>query len=71
MLRPQVLDLWAGSGGHAVVVGREFYGYDQLIKLRLDSGRTILSRLGAGPGFEPGERVAVEVRGSALVFPYP
>jgi iron(III) transport system ATP-binding protein len=71
MLRPEVLDLRADPGGQAVVVGREFYGHDQLIKLRLNSGRTILSRLGAGPGFEPGERVAVEVRGSALVFPDP
>jgi iron(III) transport system ATP-binding protein len=71
MLRPEVLDLRADPAGKAVVVGREFYGHDQLIKLRLNSGRTILSRPGAGPGFEPGERVAVEVRGSALVFSNP
>ncbi len=71
MLRPEVLALRASLEGEATVVSREFYGHDQLIKLRLDSGRTVLSRLGMGPGFKPGERVAVEVRGPAVVFPRP
>jgi iron(III) transport system ATP-binding protein len=68
MLRPETLALWASPEGEATVVSREFYGHDQLIKLRLDSGRTVLSRLGMGPGFKLGERVAVEVRGPAVVF---
>ncbi|MBD0357453.1 MAG: ABC transporter ATP-binding protein, partial [Rubrobacter sp.] len=48
---------------------REFYGHDQLVKLRLDSGPILCSRLGGGPGFKPGERVLVETRGTAVVFP--
>ncbi len=76
MLRPEALHLRtmpeeedAGAGTGATVLAREFYGHDQLLKLRLDSGPVLCSRLGIGPGFKPGERVLVEVRGEALVFP--
>ena len=76
MLRPESLRLRAltseqtpPTGVGATVLAREFYGHDQLIKLRLDSGPVLCSRLGGGPGFRPGERVAVEVQGPALVFP--
>jgi iron(III) transport system ATP-binding protein len=78
MLRPEALRLRAlaneqspPSGVIATVLAREFYGHDQLIKLRLDSGPVLCSRLGGGPGFRPGERVGVEVQGPALVFPKP
>ncbi len=76
MLRPEALHLRrlangdaAGSEVEATVLAREFYGHDQLIKLRLDSGPVLCSRLGGGPGFRPGERVAVAVAGQAVVFP--
>ena len=76
MLRPESLRLRALQDEEytrdrvgATVLTREFYGHDQLVKLRLDSGPVLCSRLGGGPGFKPGERVAVEVRGPALVFP--
>jgi iron(III) transport system ATP-binding protein len=73
MIRPETLRVSrlseAGDGGcGATVVGREFYGHDQLIELRLDSGAVLHSRLGAEPGFGPGERVAVEVEGTAVAF---
>ena len=78
MLRPEALHLRAlrdeeeaKAGVGATVLAREFYGHDQLLKLRLDSGPVLCSRLGGGPGFRPGERVAVEVQGPALVFPNP
>ena len=78
MLRPEALRLRALANEQAppaeavaTVLAREFYGHDQLIKLRLDSGPVLCSRLGGGPGFRPGERVAVEVQGAALVFPKP
>jgi iron(III) transport system ATP-binding protein len=76
MLRPEALHLRAlsegedaGPGVGATVLAREFHGHDQLLKLRLDSGPVLCSRLGGGPGFKPGDRVAVEVKGQALVFP--
>ena len=69
MLRPEALGLREDPQGPAVVTGREFYGHDQLITLRLEeSGKVLHSRLGGGPGFRPGERVAVEARGAAVVF---
>src|SRR3712207_9083432 len=57
--------------GQATVEDREFYGHDQLLKLRLDSGRTLRARLVGGPGFGLGERVAVDVWGSAGGLPSP
>ncbi|HKH76170.1 MAG TPA: ABC transporter ATP-binding protein [Rubrobacteraceae bacterium] len=74
MLRPEALVLKTydeedNSGIGATVLAREFFGHDQLIKLRLDSGPVLCSRLGVGPGFTPGERVRVEARGTAVVFP--
>ncbi len=76
MLRPEALRLrpltnggLSGQEAEATVLAREFYGHDQLIKLRLDSGPILCSRLGGGPGFRPGERVAGAVAGRAVVFP--
>ncbi len=76
MLRPEALRLRRLANGdlgaaevEATVLTREFYGHDQLIKLRLDSGPVLCSRLGGGPGFRAGERVAVAVAGEAVVFP--
>ncbi|MDQ3378214.1 MAG: ABC transporter ATP-binding protein [Actinomycetota bacterium] len=74
MLRPEALRLRALAEGEkvgagATVLAREFYGHDQLIKLRLDSGPVLCSRLGGGPGFRPGQRVSVELSGEAVVFP--
>jgi iron(III) transport system ATP-binding protein len=69
MLRPEALRLVARPDGEATVIGREFYGHDQLVKLRLSSGAMLLSRLVGGPGFKVGERVSVEVEGEAVVFP--
>jgi iron(III) transport system ATP-binding protein len=76
MLRPEALRLRslderaaAGPEVAATVVAREFYGHDQLLKVRLDPGQVLHVRLGGGPGFKPGERVAVAVAGRAVVFP--
>jgi iron(III) transport system ATP-binding protein len=74
MLRPEALHLRTPTNGEddgagATVIAREFYGHDQLVRLRLDSGPVLCSRLGGGPGFKPGERVLVETRGTAVVFP--
>jgi iron(III) transport system ATP-binding protein len=70
MLRPEALRLAPQPDGEATVIGREFYGHDQLIKLRLSpSGVALHSRLGGGPGLKVGERVSVEVEGTAVVFP--
>ncbi len=69
MLRPEALRLTADPQGEATVVGREFYGHDQLLKVRLDCGAVVHARLGGGPGIKVGERVRVEVAGRAVAFP--
>jgi iron(III) transport system ATP-binding protein len=69
MLRPEALRLAEQPDGEATVIGREFYGHDQLVKLRLSSGVILYSRLGGGPGFNVGERVSIGVEGPVVVFP--
>jgi len=69
MLRPEALRLTASPDGDGTVVGREFYGHDQLLKIRLSCGDVLHSRLGAGPGLKVGDRVRVEVAGRAVAFP--
>ena len=73
MLRPEALLLLPLghklAAGEAVVVRRQFYGHDQIVELRLDSGRVLRSRVWAGSTYKTGERVAVGVQGPAVVFP--
>jgi iron(III) transport system ATP-binding protein len=72
LLRPEMLRLTPPTDDHAAnatIISRAFFGHDQLLTLRLDSGPILKSRLGAYGGFRPGDRVGVSVRGGALAFP--
>jgi hypothetical protein len=51
------------------VVGRRFYGHDQLVELRLRSGRTLRSRRLGFPAWHPGDHVRVWIDGPADVLP--
>jgi iron(III) transport system ATP-binding protein len=53
----------------AEVIGRRFFGHDQLVELRLASGRTIRSRRLGFPTWHPGDRVRAWVEGPADVLP--
>jgi iron(III) transport system ATP-binding protein len=53
----------------AEVVGRRFFGHDQLIELQLASGRTIRSRRLGFPAWHPGDRVRTWVDGPTDVLP--
>ena len=57
------------SAASAEVVGRRFFGHDQLVELRLGSGRTIRSRRLGFPAWHPGDRVRAWVDGPADVLP--
>ena len=75
MLRPEMLRLTPAGEAEpdavvATIVSRAFFGHDQLLTLRLDSGHTLKARLGAYGGFRPGDRVSVSVRGGALAYPH-
>jgi iron(III) transport system ATP-binding protein len=57
-----------GAAG-AEVVGRRFFGHDQLIELRLSSGRTIRSRRLGFPAWHEGDHVRAWVDGPTDVLP--
>jgi iron(III) transport system ATP-binding protein len=72
LVRPESLAIGISgpaSAAEADVVGRRFYGHDQLIELRLPSGRTIRSRRLGFPAWHPGDRVRVWIDGPADVLP--
>ncbi|MEZ4499745.1 MAG: ABC transporter ATP-binding protein [Thermomicrobiales bacterium] len=72
MLRPESLRLTPAvddTDPNATVVDRLFYGHDQLLRIRMDSGTEVNARLGSYGGIRPGDRVRVSVRGAVLVLP--
>jgi iron(III) transport system ATP-binding protein len=53
----------------AEVVSRQFFGHDQLVELRLPSGRMVRARRLGFPPWHPGDRVSVWIDGPADVLP--
>jgi iron(III) transport system ATP-binding protein len=53
----------AHGSREAVVISRSFYGHDQMLELRLASGRTVRARRLGFPAWHPGDRVRVWVEG--------
>lgn len=71
MVRPESLRLSLPTDGqiaNGTVLARLFFGHDQLMKVRLDSGSVINARLGTYGGIRPGDRVHVALRGAVLTF---
>ena len=74
MIRPESITLsTTPQPGHretheAVVTGREFYGHDQLVTVRLESGTELRSRSIAFPAWHPGDRVRLYVEGPVNVL---
>jgi len=69
LIRPEALQLTNDLGGQAVQVGRSFFGHDQMINLRFDSGLRLSSRVGPTFTFRRGARVRVQLSGDVLAFP--
>ncbi|MBI4320552.1 MAG: ABC transporter ATP-binding protein [Chloroflexi bacterium] len=69
MVRPENVDFVADSESPHEVVLREFFGHDQLVTVRLASGRKMRSRLAPSARFAPGDRVRIQVRETVTVFP--
>jgi iron(III) transport system ATP-binding protein len=70
MLRPEDLLLIAQADSPAEIIEREYFGHDQLLKVRLPSGLQLQSRLlGSEGDFYPGQRVALKVRDNVTVLP--
>jgi iron(III) transport system ATP-binding protein len=75
LIRPESLAVGTGepadgrSSREAVVVSRSFYGHDQMLELRLASGRTVRARRLGFPAWHPGDHVRVWVEGPIDVVP--
>ncbi|HMJ78041.1 MAG TPA: ABC transporter ATP-binding protein [Iamia sp.] len=52
----------------ARVIGRSFYGHDQLVRLELADGLVVQSRVGGTAGWRPGDEVRVRVTGPVSVL---
>ena len=70
LLRPEQVELHPaqGPGTRARVVDTVFYGHDGLVRLRLDDGQHVLSRVrGAVPPV--GVEVRLRCRDAVLAYP--
>ena len=69
LVRPESVALGAGPAPgrdrshEGVVVAREYYGHDQLVVVKLASGRRLRSRSMGFPIWHPGDRVRVWIEG--------
>jgi iron(III) transport system ATP-binding protein len=67
VIRPESVAIGSGRGREpqteALVVGRSFYGHDQLLQLELPSGLRLRSRRLGFPTWHPGDRVRVWIDG--------
>jgi iron(III) transport system ATP-binding protein len=72
LIRPESIALTTTPGRHesqkAVVLHREFYGHDQLVNVRLESGTEVLSRSIAFPAWHAGDEVQLVVDGPVNVL---
>ncbi|UJA21806.1 ABC transporter ATP-binding protein [Thermoleophilia bacterium SCSIO 60948] len=70
-IRPESLAIGMEGPSRAVeaeVVGRHFYGHDQMLRLRLRTGRELRCRRLGFPAWHPGDRVKVWVEGPVDVL---
>lgn len=67
LVRPENLALTSEGGVPGVVVGREFYGHDQMISVRLHDGTVVRIRAHASEEAVAGASVGVALRGSAVI----
>jgi ABC-type Fe3+/spermidine/putrescine transport system ATPase subunit len=68
MVRPEHIEFTANGGVPGTIIRREYFGHDQLVTLRLDSGRLVRVRTGHAFDLAPGAtcNVRVTVPGIAL-----
>jgi iron(III) transport system ATP-binding protein len=70
LIRPESLAIGVRATNRSVpaeVVSRRYFGHDQLLELRLESGRVVRSRQLGFPAWHAGDRVYVSIDGPADV----
>jgi iron(III) transport system ATP-binding protein len=68
VLRPEHVRFRLDGSGLATVVRVVFFGHDQVVEVRLDSGERVRARLRPEAEFHAGERVAVNVNSPLVAF---
>jgi iron(III) transport system ATP-binding protein len=69
LVRPEDVRLERDPGGDAMVVSREFFGHDQLLSVRIPTGRTLRARLGPITDLHPGDRCRVSLPTPVRAYP--
>jgi iron(III) transport system ATP-binding protein len=74
LVRPEAIALAIGGAApdeakRAEVIERRFYGHDQLLDLRLESGTVVRSRRPGFPAWHPGDTVWAWIEGRVVVLP--
>jgi iron(III) transport system ATP-binding protein len=68
MVRPEDLALSAEGGLPVEVVSHEYFGHDQMVTVRLESGRVLKVRLLLNGDFECGQRLGLRLAGDVVIF---
>jgi iron(III) transport system ATP-binding protein len=68
MVRPEHIQFTAGEGVPATVVHREYYGHDQLVTVRIESGRLVRARTGHSFDLVPGDACTLRVSEPAIAL---
>jgi iron(III) transport system ATP-binding protein len=69
VIRPENVRLRLDGSGQGHVHRITYYGHDQVFEIALANGGYVRARTGPGDAFQLGDRVAVQIVGSAVVFP--
>jgi iron(III) transport system ATP-binding protein len=69
VVRPENVRLRLDGAGQGTVARLTYFGHDQLVEVALAGGPRVRARTGPGDRFVVGDRVSVQVVGSAVVFP--
>ena len=67
IVRPEDLEIGT-RGVHATVIHREYYGHDQVLRVRLDGGAVVRVRLGSRERFDAGDEVALTLAAPPLIL---
>jgi iron(III) transport system ATP-binding protein len=68
MVRPEWVIPTPDPDGEAVVIGREYFGHDQMLLIERSDGNAVTCRVGARPDLQKGDRVTLAID-RAVVYP--
>lgn len=69
LIRPEMLHIAPDPDGVAEVIGIQFFGHDQIVKVRLNESLMLKARARAMVDLDVGQRVGVTVQGAVMAYP--